>query len=193
MSEQLAPRPYSDRELTLRAISLTFQRAKAAQLDLTGAIDVHPEGWSDDGDRSPDDVASDEATARLDADEFSDVGLDRADGDDMQTPGGLNEPEEDDLPNPIVTDANFRHYLEQATINQTDADTEGRRGRVETLRALASDRATQARYNDALLNAVHQLDHRTRLQQQTITRLEAELADARRALAALESDESRSR
>ncbi len=193
MSEQLAPRPYSDRELTLRAISLTFQRAKAAQLDLTGAIDVHPEGWSDDGDRSPDDVASDEATARLDDDEFSDVGLDRADGDDMQTPGGLNEPEEDDLPNPIVTDANFRHYLEQATINQTDADTEGRRGRVETLRALASDRATQARYNDALLNAVHQLDHRTRLQQQTITRLEAELADARRALAALESDESRSR
>ena len=193
MSEQLAPRPYSDRELTLRAISLTFQRAKAAQLDLTGAIDVLPETGPDGGDRPPNDPGSDEATARLDADEFSDVGLDRPDGDGDQSPGGLDEPEEGDLPNPIVTDANLRHYLEQATTNQTDADTEVGRGRVETLRALASDRATQARYNDALLNAVHQLDHRTRLQQRTITKLEAELADARRALAALESDEGHPR
>ena len=186
MSEQLAPKPYSERELTLRAISLTFQRAQAAQLDLTDAADVRPEVGDGDGDAASADASPDGGLDRLDQ-------FDGDDGDGGETPGGLDEAEEASLPNPIVTDANLRHYLEQATANQTDADTEVGRGRVETLRALAVDRATQARFNDAVLNAIHQLDHRTRLQQQTITSLEAELADARRALAALESDEGRSR
>jgi type V secretory pathway adhesin AidA len=91
---------------------------------------------------------------------------------------GLDESEEPDFPNPIVTDANFRHYLDQATAHQGP-------GRIKI------GSGDQAHYNAAVVHALHQLDHRTRLQQRTITRLEAELADARRALAALESNELR--
>ena len=174
MNEQVAAEPlppYSERELTLKAISLTFQRARAAQNELG---DRGNGDEADDGDDS-DGQAGEPRARNPDSEE-----LDATYVEDGDAPI--------ELPNPIVTDTNLRHYLEAATVTKGDAETEAARSRVGTLRSSATARAEQARFNDALLNAIHQLDHRTRLQQETIARLEAELADARRALAALELD-----
>ena len=83
-----------------------------------------------------------------------------------------------ELPHPIRTDANLRHHLDAATANQGRSgwDNLRRAGRRFGL-------PDQPRYNDAIVNALHQLDHRTQLQGQRIARLEAELAEVRRALA----------
>jgi hypothetical protein len=169
MSEELEPRHYSDDELMLSAISVTFQRARSVQRELTGAP-----SW-------PQPESDQEAGA-------GDGDADIADGNGPGTehrcqigagPGlNLEEVDEPDLPNPFVTDANFRHYLDQATANQ------GGSGLIRALKLLL--RGDQALYNAAIVHALHQLDHRSRSQQRTITRLEAELASARRALAALE-------
>lgn len=174
MSDELEPRPYSDRELTLTAISLTFQRARTVQRELAGTPTwTNPEPPPEPEGATPAEISD------ADLDDGPDDRPDNAGG----RPLGLDTSEEPDLPNPIVTDANLRHYLEQAAQHQGLSD--GRRGRLKPLGL------NQTLYNAAVVHALHQLDHRTRLQQRTISRLEAELADARRALAALETNELR--
>ncbi len=180
MNEELQPRPPSDRDLTLTAISLTFQRARAVQRKLSG-----PPAWGDHGGDGS--GAGDGGRAATEAD---------ADIDDSPSPGGRSaEPidlrameldddgaDDPELPNPLVTDANLRHFMDTATANQGPMEAQG-------LRRFKPRRNQQARYNAAIVHALHQLDHRTRLQQRTITRLEAELADARRILAGIDDDE----
>lgn len=169
------PRPYSDAELTLSAISVTFHRARAVQQELTG-----PPSWSQpEADQG-------EAEAYGDADLAEAVAGDDPGAPPAPADGGTplpldddEEADEADFPNPFVTDANFSHYLDRATAHQGRAA-----GLLRALRRLA--RGDQAHYNAAVVNALHQLDHRTRSQQRTITRLEAELARARRALAGLD-------
>lgn len=200
MSEESAPRTYTDRELTLRAISLTYQRARAAQREIgpgegrpsagqlprsdgdgDGDGDHHGDGdHNGDGDRNGDgDHHGDgDRNGDRDGDGSDDASLDRS-------PPEADDPGERDLPNPIVTDANLRHYLEDATAHADDlVAAGGALGRA--VRHRLPGQADQAAYNAAIVHALHQLDHRTKLQQRTIARLEAELADARRALAALE-------
>jgi hypothetical protein len=80
------------------------------------------------------------------------------------------------LPHPIRTDANLRHHLDLATSTQGTGPSLGTVGR----RLGFPD---QPRYNDAIVNALHQLDHRTQLQGRRIAQLEAELAEARRVIA----------
>lgn len=165
------PRPYSDAEVTLSAISVTFHRARAVQQELTG-----PPAWTPpEADPTGDDTYGD-------ADLAEEVAGDETGGPaaaDAGDPLALDEGEaidEADFPSPFVTDANFSHYLDRATAHQGRAA-----GLLRAIRRLA--RGDQAHYNAAVVNALHQLDHRTRSQQQTITRLEAELARAHRALA----------
>ena len=174
MADGAEPRRYSDAELALSAISVTFQRARSVQRELTGAPawpQPEPDGGQPivygDADLAEDDTEGEPGesgpvpdTAPLPLDEEA-------------------EADEADLPNPFVTDANFSHYLDQATVHQGRAA-----GLVRALRQLG--RGDQARYNAAIVHALHQLDHRTRSQQRTITRLEAELARAHRALAGLD-------
>jgi hypothetical protein len=167
------PKPFSDRELTLKAITLSFQRARAAQRQLTG-----PQ------------AGSQEATVAVADWPAGAPGVIGIEDDVIDTAGSADDEQgEAALPNPIVTDAYLRHYLEQATLYQgslaepTDAE---RRSRLFAgPRRSGSD---QVRYNIAVVHAIHQLDHRTRLQQQTISELEAELADTRRALVAVEAE-----
>lgn len=169
------PRPYSDAELTLSAISVTFHRARAVQQELTG-----PASWPQpEADET-------EVEEYGDADLAEEVAGDEpggpvavADGGPPLTLDDDEEIDEADFPNPFVTDANFSHYLDRATAHQGRAA-----GLLRAVRRLA--RGDQAHYNAAVVNALHQLDHRTRSQQRTITRLEAELARARRALAGLD-------
>lgn len=168
------PRPYSDAELTLSAISVTFHRARAVQQELSGPPAwPQPEADQPGGDGYGDadlaeEVAGDEPGGPVAVDGADPLALD--DGETM---------DEASFPSPFVTDANFSHYLDRATAHQGRAA-----GLLRALRRLA--RGDQAHYNAAVVNALHQLDHRTRSQQQTITRLEAELARARRALAGLD-------
>ena len=170
------PRPYSDAEVTLSAISVTFHRARAVQQELTG-----PAAWA-----RPDDERSG-ADTYGDADLAEEVAGDEPGGpaaghDDDVDVLALDESEvidEADFPSPFVTDANFSHYLDRATAHQGRAS-----GLLRAIRRLA--RGDQAHYNAAVVNALHQLDHRTRSQQSTINRLEAELARAQRTLAGLD-------
>ena len=163
----LSPRHLSDRELTLRAIRLTFQRAATAQRELTGAPAA--------GIERPGSV------------EVGLAELDRADLDladlDLAKLG-----EEARLPNPMVTDTNLDHYLQQATLHQGVPGGASGGGRWSRLLSSLAGFRHQTRYNAAILHAMHQLDHRTQCQQRTIARLEAELADTRRALAAIEAE-----
>lgn len=231
MSEPLEPRPYSERELTLKAISVTFLRANDAQQRLTArpTLDadpdtdadrdttVDPSAYPDENDPEPIDPVATESVARPDPEAGSAPDLDpqpepEPDSDlhadpspesvpidplEAEDPGAIElaarqgeEQEHQALPNPIVTDANLRHYMDLAGGNQGNPD------RVATSRLwrrVFGDRhPAQLSYNGAILHALHQLDHRTRLQQRTITRLEAELAETRRALAALQTDGMRS-
>ncbi len=136
MSEPPTPPLIDDRELVLRTIALTAERASAVQR------------------------------------------------------GELTEPS---LPHPIRTDANLGHHLDVATgalgsgVRTKLSSAGGAAGRAggrlldRVWRRLG--RADQARYNDAIVNALHQLDHRTTLQAHRIARLEAELSEARRAIA----------
>jgi hypothetical protein len=82
------------------------------------------------------------------------------------------------LPHPIRTDANLRHHLGVATVSSG-------RPVPEVLRKIARrvGLPDQARYNDAIVNVLHQLDHRTQLQGRRIAELEAELTEARRTIA----------
>lgn len=169
------PRPYSDAELTLSAISVTFHRARAVQQELTG-----PPAWPQP------EANQDGPNGYGDADLTESLAGDDPGGPPAAAEGGAPLPLDDgegadeaDFPNPFVTDANFSHYLDQATAHQGRAN-----GLLRAIRRLS--RGDQARYNAAVVNALHQLDHRTRSQQRTITRLEAELARARRALAGLD-------
>jgi hypothetical protein len=172
MSEELEPRHYTDRELTLSGISVTFHRARSVQRELTG-----PSTWGQpefDSEAAPADGDADLAEANGNG---NGDGHERRSG--IEEALGLDDSDGPDLPNPFVTDANLRHYLDLAGAHQGAAT-----GLLRMVKALG--RGDQARYNAAIVHALHQLDHRTRYQQKTITRLEAELASARRALAALE-------
>ncbi len=172
------PRPYSDAEVTLSAISVTFHRARVVQRELTG----RPAWLQPEADQA-------EADGYGDADLAEEVTGDQPGGPaavDGNGPLTLEDDEgidEADFPSPFVTDANFSHYLDRAAAHQG-----GPAGLLRVIRRLA--RGDQAHYNAAVVNALHQLDHRTRSQQQTITRLEAELARARRALAGLDDTQA---
>lgn len=171
MEDDASPEHYSNTELTLKAISLTFQRARVAQRELT---------CQDTVERSDDRPT---VTPADPADEL-DAALDTEAGD------GPAAPDPDDtspLPNPIVTDANLRHYLHQAGGHRGSTGVGGLLGTARTV-ARRTRYNHQPRYNEAILNALHQLDHRTRLQSRTIATIEAELAEVRRTLAALEAE-----
>ncbi len=149
MSTQPDPSSYSERELTLKAISITSQRAQTVQRRLTamrGAARDH-------------------------------------DLDDLQE----DLDEDAALPNPMTTDALLHHYLEQATLHQGQGQGQGGwRGLID--RALAPTRLhRQAEFNMTIVHALHQLDHRSRLQRRTLAELETETAALRRALSDLES------
>ncbi|MGI9611361.1 MAG: hypothetical protein ACR2QO_00515 [Acidimicrobiales bacterium] len=90
----------------------------------------------------------------------------------------LGQVAEPPLPHPIRTDHNLGHHIGTATANQGAS-------RWDKLRKVGRrfGLPDQPRYNDAVVNALHQLDHRTQLQGQRIARLEAELAEARRVIA----------
>ena len=159
MTDEPQPPTFSDRELTLRTMSLSYQRARVVQRALTG---------SDPGDG----VASSDTAA--------------SSGDELDLPPPVDESEQAELPNPIVTDANFHHHLARATQFQGDAGLGTDRGRLHRLRFAVARHLDQLRFNAAIVDALHQLDHRTRAQDRTIYRLEAELAEAHRALVVLE-------
>lgn len=171
------PRPYSDAEVTLSAISVTFHRARAVQRELTGPP-AWPQPEADHGD----------GEGYGDADLAEEVSGDEPGGPAAVEGGGPLALDDDgtideaSFPSPFVTDANFSHYLDRATAHQGRAA-----GLLRAIRRLA--RGDQAHYNAAVVNALHQLDHRTRSQQQTINRLEAELARAHRALAGLDDSQ----
>ena len=165
MTEQGESNPYSDRELMLQAISMTFERASAAQAKLVGT----PTSANVDPDieqiHLDDTVEVDSEALRLGT-----------------QPGDTPDLDAVPLPNQITTDKNFAFFLDQATAFQGDASPDrGARSRVRSL--------PQLKFNAAVVQALHQLDHRTRLQEETIAGLEAELGETRRALAEIKSDE----
>ena len=166
MNAQREPRSYSERELTLQAMSITSQRARAVQRRLTSLrrhTDLQDPAQGDD-DASP--PVDDD----LGPHEFA--GHDQPDDEDGEVA----------LPNPMITDGLLRHYLEQATTLQ--GEVRGWRGRI--VRGLSRSRH-QASFNSMIVHALHQLDHRTQLQQLTLAELEAETTAIRRALSDLES------
>jgi hypothetical protein len=172
MNAQREPRSYSERELTLQAISITSKRARAVQRRLTSlrspTDDTGPPGPTDD-DGDPPAPADYDLQLDEQADDEPDEELD----------------DEEALPNPMITDGLLRHYLEQAAIHQGDGNR-GWRGLV--MRGL-SPRGWrhQAAFNSMIVHALHQLDHRSQLQQETLAELEGETAAIRRALNDLES------
>ena len=160
MRTQLDPSPYSERELTLRAISVTVQRAQAVQRELG------PSRVSE---------ASRMAEPLISRTRWAD--------DDLgQPPSAVGD--EAQLPNPLTTDGFLNHYLEQAMLYQggTSPGLRGLLGRI----AMRRRGREQAHFNSVVVNALHQFDHRTRLQQRAIGQLEAETAAIRRAVNMLE-------
>ena len=166
MSTQLDPSPYSERELSLTAISLTFRRARAAQHELS---------------LDPVSEAGRMAKPLISRNRWVD--------DDLSKPN-LEDGDEAQLPHPLATDGFLRHCLEQAAVHQggTDAGLRGLLWRITTRRRARR----QAYFNSVVVNALHQFDHRTCLQQQAIGRLEAETAAIRRAVNTLEARSYRS-
>jgi hypothetical protein len=203
------PKPCSDKELTLRAIATTFRRAASAQRHpevssaavgyeagpddtTTGTVSVNPHGRiSPTASGFDHDLRSTSADAERASDgepaapgwalshtgpPDRDPGIDPA--IDLATP-------EAELPNPLVTDGLLRHFMEQATLYQGGGRA-GLRGLPERL--ISSPRWRRlSRFNSAIVHALHQLDHRTRLHERSLAELEAETAAIRRALTTLES------
>lgn len=90
----------------------------------------------------------------------------------------------DPLPHPLVTDANFAHYLAQAATSHTGLQARA----TSPQAALSPTTAHQANLGDALIHCLHQLDHRTKRQDRRIRELEAELAETNRRMALLEAE-----
>ncbi len=152
----------TDRALTMAAIRAAVQRAADTQRAIVARAAAGPSGERDELEVPT--ISADP----LDADLDLDLDLDG------------------ELPNPLITDANLHHHLQRATAHE---DPTARRPGIRGLIGWARDRLAarrQGAYNRAMVHALHQLDHRTRHQQRTIARLEAELAEARRALAVLD-------
>ena len=112
------------------------------------------------------------------------AGSDTAGAPDTDTDDRRADDVDPPLPHPIITDALLRHHLEQAMAHQ-----DGPRPQRRPLRLLGHLQRFwgQATFNAAAVNALHQLDHRTRLQQDTIAELEAATRAQRRTLAILEA------
>ncbi|MEM7274716.1 MAG: hypothetical protein AAF547_16650 [Actinomycetota bacterium] len=87
------------------------------------------------------------------------------------------------LPHPTVTTATLNHHLAAAADRSEAVDQRagGSRRIVDPIVGI------QAALNDALIHCVHQLDHRSRLQDRRLTELEARLAEADRRIASLEA------
>lgn len=85
--------------------------------------------------------------------------------------------EELGLPSPSVTNTNLHHYLLTASATQPRFSATASRGWRSRLRRLLAS-AQQEEFNTAVLHALHQLDHRTKVQEHVIVQLEARLADA---------------
>ncbi len=99
----------------------------------------------------------------------------------LDTAASLYPPVADpDLPSPARTNTNLRHYLAEAMETQpgfgAPAAVEPRwRSR---LRRLVGGPPRQSDYNAAVLHVLHQLDHRSQVQERRIMTLEARLAAA---------------
>lgn len=169
----LAPPP-DDELVLLETIRLTAQRARAAQRvirqsggRLAARLDLELESSrisSDGGSPDGDDVDLDE----------HDIDRIRCEPMDSIYVGA----EELDLPAPSVTNTNLHHYLTAAGKVQPGFYGGPRRLRSR-LRAMFR-RRRQDDFNTAVLHALHQLDHRTRVQSHVIVQLEAKLAEVLR-------------
>lgn len=82
------------------------------------------------------------------------------------------------LGHPVAVDAKLAEHLEAATAHRT-APQGGRRAQIVNA-ALEPVLDQQGAFNEAVIEVLHQLDHRTRAQQERIRDLEAELDRLRR-------------
>ncbi|MEZ5379873.1 MAG: hypothetical protein R2733_25485 [Acidimicrobiales bacterium] len=88
--------------------------------------------------------------------------------------------EDTGLPHPFETDRNLVTYLSAAELASTGGGVAGPVGRIGR-RMLAWLLPSQIAYNQALVDVIHQLDHRDRQQREEIANLQqkvAALADA---------------
>ncbi len=94
----------------------------------------------------------------------------------------LDGPE--DFPHPLITDENLRHYLVHATATQSELRS---KASVRSQAVLQPMAPLQANLGESLIHCLHQLDHRTRRQDERIQELEAALAQANRRVSLLEA------
>lgn len=140
--------------MLLETIKLTAQRAQAAQRAICKRSAAQP---------SPAAIGSgDEEQDRIRLDHLDSIYVGA---------------EELGLPSPSVTNTNLHHYLLTASATQPQFAAATPRGWRSRLRRLLAP-AQQEEFNAAVLHALHQLDHRTRVQEHVIVQLEARLADA---------------
>jgi hypothetical protein len=172
------PGHLTNHDLTLRIIWLTAQRARAAQREQSGLPPLDPLVPSSPALRAVADNGDAVLDPALDAALDADPGLGTG-------PGAVPRSEVAPLPHPMRTTAKLGHYLEVATAERPgDQPPVSVSGRLGSRLGLAG---RQVRFNAAVIEVLHQLDHRTQAQARIIAALEAELIEARRAIAALEA------
>ncbi|MFV0526366.1 MAG: hypothetical protein ACK5RL_17925 [Acidimicrobiales bacterium] len=109
-------------------------------------------------------------------------------------PGVTVDPPMPELNHPVViADELGRHLTEATATRSGGSEPPGRWSRFGRAWRLASllaghDRSVQSRYNTAVVHALHQLDHRTQLQDRVIAELEAQLAELRQQVTELRAD-----
>lgn len=173
----IASPPSGNRQHAMELIRLAGRRARLAQ-DAVRAEDQPPapvvRGADADADAEPTATATDAAPPEADA-------VDVEMSIHLESVASMYAPVTDpDLPSPARTNTNLRHYLAAAMDTQPGfgAPPSGGPRWRSRLRRLAGGPPRQDDYNAAVLHVLHQLDHRTRMQEQRITALEARLAVA---------------
>lgn len=156
----LASPPAGNRQHAMELMRLAGRRARVAQEAVRADEGPEPAVEAADDPEGPD--AAD-----------APINLDRVAS--MYAP--VADPE---LPSPARTNTNLRHYLAAAMETQPGfgAPPAGGPRWRSRLRRLAGGPPRQADYNAAVLHVLHQLDHRSRVQEERIITLEARLAAA---------------